>query len=303
MSALRLARGYTGRDKIIKFEGCYHGHSDALLASAGSGVATLSIPGTPGVPAETVAHTLIAPYNDLTATRALFEAHPDQVAALIVEPIAGNMGLVLPEAGFLQGLRELCDEFGALLIFDEVISGFRAALGGAQEAFGVKPDLTCLGKIIGGGMPVGAYGGRADVMGRIAPCGDVYQAGTLSGNPVAMAAGLATLGELAKKDYAQLAERTANLAGELAVILAGKGLPVQVNHFGSLFTLFFCEGTVTDFASAKKTNTETFAKLFGAMREAGVNMPPSNFECWFTSFAHSAEAMEATLAAARKAAL
>jgi len=300
MSALRLARAYTGRDKVIKFHGGYHGHSDCFLASAGSGVATLSIPGTPGVPENFVAGTLLAHYNDLNGVRQLFEAHPDQVAAVFVEPVAGNMGCVLPGPEWLQGLRSLCDEFGALLVFDEVITGFRVDLGGAQKRFGITPDLTCLGKIIGGGFPVGCYGGKREIMERIAPCGDVYQAGTLSGNPVAMAAGLATLRELQKQDYAALEERTLALATELKSILESKGLPVTLNHVASIFTLFLTEGPVTDFPSASTADGKSFSKYYEQMRAQGVNVAPSGFECTFTSFAHTDEDFEKTLEAARK---
>ncbi|MGE4469962.1 MAG: glutamate-1-semialdehyde 2,1-aminomutase [Desulfovibrio sp.] len=300
MSALRLARAYTGRDKVIKFHGGYHGHSDCFLASAGSGVATLSIPGTPGVPENFVAGTLLVHYNDLNGVRQLFEAHPDQVAAVFVEPVAGNMGCVLPGPEWLQGLRSLCDEFGALLVFDEVITGFRVDLGGAQKRFGITPDLTCLGKIIGGGFPVGCYGGKREIMERIAPCGDVYQAGTLSGNPVAMAAGLATLRELQKQDYAALEERTLALATELKSILESKGLPVTLNHVASIFTLFLTEGPVTDFPSASTADGESFSKYYEQMRAQGVNIAPSGFECTFTSFAHTDEDFEKTLEAARK---
>ncbi|WP_045218043.1 glutamate-1-semialdehyde 2,1-aminomutase [Desulfonatronum thioautotrophicum] len=299
MSALRLARGYTGRNKVIKFVGCYHGHSDAFLASAGSGVATLSIPGTPGVPEAVVADTFLAPYNDLDAVEALFRAHGDEIAAVIVEPVAGNMGMVLPQPGFLPTLRVLTERSGALLIFDEVITGFRLAYGGAQNIFGVVPDLTCLGKIIGGGFPVGAYGGRREIMSRIAPCGDVYQAGTLSGNPVAMAAGVATLKELAKSDYMDLTIRTKELAMELKSILEERGVSVQLNCMASMFTLFFAPDPVTDFASAAKADAVTYASFFRQMRDAGIAFAPSGFECAFTSFAHTSEDFEQTLDACR----
>ncbi|GAB6060067.1 glutamate-1-semialdehyde 2,1-aminomutase [Desulfonatronum parangueonense] len=299
MSALRLARGFTGRNKVLKFEGCYHGHSDAFLASAGSGVATLSIPGTPGVPEAVVADTLLAPYNDLDAVEALFRTHGDDIAAVIVEPVAGNMGMVLPQPGFLPTLRVLTQRHGALLIFDEVITGFRLTYGGAQNVFGIVPDLTCLGKIIGGGFPVGAYGGRREIMSRIAPCGDVYQAGTLSGNPVAMAAGVATLRELAKADYMELTRKTKALAGELKSILEERGVQVQLNCMASLFTLFFATNPVTDFASASKADATTYASFFRQMREAGVALAPSGFECAFTSFAHTDEDFEQTLDACR----
>ena len=298
MSAVRLARGYTGKSMIVKFEGCYHGHSDAFLAAAGSGLATFCIPGTPGVPADTVRHTLLAPYNDLDAVKALFEARPD-IAAVIVEPVAGNMGLVLPKPGFLEGLRELTAAHGALLIFDEVITGFRLAYGGAQSVFGIDPDLTCLGKIIGGGLPVGAYGGKRHIMERIAPCGDVYQAGTLSGNPLAMAAGLATLNKLKTSDYDALAQRTKALAEEMAAILRDKGAPVTLTRIASLFTLFFCDGPVTNFDEAKKGDAARYASFYNQMREAGVILAPSAYECAFTSFAHSEDDYARTLDAVR----
>ncbi len=298
MSALRLARGVTGKDAVIKFEGCYHGHGDAFLAAAGSGVATFGIPGTPGVPEGTVRHTLTVPYNDLDGVAALFAAH-DDIAAIIVEPVAGNMGLVLPKPGFLQGLRELATRHGALLIFDEVITGFRLAYGGAQSVFGIDPDLTCLGKIIGGGFPVGAYGGKRRFMERISPEGDVYQAGTLSGNPVAMAAGLATLAALAQADYAWLAARTEAFASALAGILADKGLPVVRNRIASIFTLFFTESPVTDFATAKTADGARYARFYAHMRACGINLAPSGFECAFTSFAHTDADLEKTLDAAK----
>jgi len=299
MSALRLARGYTGRNKVLKFEGCYHGHCDAFLASAGSGVATLSIPGTPGVPPAVVADTLLAPYNDLDAVEALFREHGDEIAAVIVEPVAGNMGMVLPQPGFLPTLRVLTQRHGALLIFDEVITGFRLAYGGAQNIFGVVPDLTCLGKIIGGGFPVGAYGGRREIMARIAPCGDVYQAGTLAGNPVAMAAGVATLRQLAQADYMELFRKTKELATGLQSILEERGAPVQLNCMASLFTLFFAGQPVTDFASAARADGARYAGFFRQMRDAGVALAPSGFECAFTSFAHSDADFEQTLDACR----
>jgi glutamate-1-semialdehyde 2,1-aminomutase len=299
MSALRLARGYTGRNKVLKFQGCYHGHADAFLASAGSGVATLSIPGTPGVPEAVVADTLLAPYNDLDAVEALFTAHGQDIAAVIVEPIAGNMGMVLPQPGFLPTLRVLTQRHGALLIFDEVITGFRLAYGGAQNLFGVIPDLTCLGKIIGGGFPVGAYGGRREIMSRVAPCGDIYQAGTLSGNPVAMAAGVATLRALQECDYMDLTIKTKALASELKDILEERGVQVQLNCMASLFTLFFSPDPVTDFASAAKADGTLYASFYRQMREGGIALAPSAFECAFTSFAHSEEDFEKTLDAAR----
>jgi len=300
MSALRLARGYTGRSGVIKFHGGYHGHADAFLASAGSGVATQSIPGTPGVPQDVVKHTLLAHYNDLDAVKELFAAHGHDIAAVIVEPVAGNMGLVLPKPGFLEGLRELTRAYGALLIFDEVITGFRVAFGGAQSAFGIDPDLTCLGKIIGGGLPVGAYGGKRKIMSHVAPSGNVYQAGTLSGNPLAMAAGLATLKALATKDYAALTARTESFSKELENILRSKGLPVTRNHIASIFTLFFTETPVTDFPSAQTADSGLFVSFYQQMRQQGIYLAPSGFECAFTSFAHSDEDLERTLDAARR---
>jgi glutamate-1-semialdehyde 2,1-aminomutase len=300
MSALRLARGYTGRNGVIKFHGGYHGHADAFLASAGSGVATQSIPGTPGVPQDVVRHTHLAHYNDLAAVEALLAEHGQDIAAVIVEPVAGNMGLVLPKPGFLEGLRELTRRHGALLIFDEVITGFRVAFGGAQAAFGIDPDLTCLGKIIGGGLPVGAYGGKREIMSHIAPSGNVYQAGTLSGNPLAMAAGLATLTALAQQDYAALATRTENFSRELANILHSKGVPVTRNHIASIFTLFFTESPVTDFPSAQTADSTLFVSFYQQMRAQGIYLAPSGFECAFTSFAHSELDLERTLDAAKK---
>ncbi len=300
MSALRLARGYTGRNGVIKFHGGYHGHADAFLASAGSGVATQSIPGTPGVPADVVKHTLLAHYNDLDAVKTLFANHGHDIAAVIVEPVAGNMGLVLPKPGFLEGLRELTRAYGALLIFDEVITGFRVVFGGAQQAFGIDPDLTCLGKIIGGGLPVGAYGGKRSIMSHIAPSGNVYQAGTLSGNPLAMAAGLATLKALAASDYAALAARTEAFSRELENILHSKGVPVTRNHIASIFTLFFTDSPVTDFPSAQTADSGLFVSYYQQMRAQGIYLAPSGYECAFTSFAHSDEDLERTLDAAKR---
>ncbi|WP_456325730.1 glutamate-1-semialdehyde 2,1-aminomutase [Desulfonauticus submarinus] len=295
MSALRLARGYTKRDKVIKFIGCYHGHADSFLASAGSGVATLSIPGTPGVPSDTVAHTLLAEYNDLDQVETLFKKHGDNIAAVLVEPVAGNMGTVLPQKGFLEGLRELTHKYGSLLIFDEVITGFRVSYGGAQKYFKIYPDLTCLGKIIGGGLPVGAYGGKKEIMEQIAPCGPIYQAGTLSGNPLAMSAGIATLTQLKKEDYASLEKNTQMLALKLKEILEKKGLPVQVNQIASMFTLFFTENPVADFKSAQKSNQEIFISFYQQMRAGGIYLAPSAFETTFNSFAHTQNEWEYTL--------
>lgn len=302
MSALRLARAATGRNRLVKFEGCYHGHADAFLASAGSGVATLSIPGTPGVPEAVVADTLLAPFNDLAAVKSLFSAHGKDIAAVIVEPAAGNMGLVPPAPGFLEGLRALCDKHGSVLIFDEVITGFRVSFGGAAARFGVTPDLTTLGKIIGGGLPVGAYGGRRDLMEMIAPCGSVYQAGTLSGNPLAMAAGLATLNVLARSDYAALEQRTETFCRSLETVFADAGVPARINRLASMFTVFFTGEPVTDFASAKKSDAAAYAAFYRAMRENGVALAPSAFEAAMVSFAHTDADMAAALNAAKAAA-
>ena len=299
MSALRLARGVTGRTKMIKFIGGYHGHGDAFLASAGSGVATFSIPGTPGVPASTVADTLLAPYNDLEAVKKLFEANPGQIAALFVEPVAGNMGLMLPQPGFLEGLRELCTQNGTILVFDEVITGFRLSYGGAQGRFDIMPDLTTFGKIIGGGLPVGAYGGRADLMKHVAPQGEVYQAGTLSGNPLAMAAGLATLNILKRSDYAALEARVDAFVAELEQILKSKGVPVQIPHIASLFTIYFTEAPLRDFASVQTSDVALFESFFKQMRKQGIFMAPSAFEANMLSFAHSEEDFAKALEAAR----
>jgi glutamate-1-semialdehyde 2,1-aminomutase len=262
-------------------------------------VATLSIPGTPGVPDTVVADTLLAPYNNLERVKALFENHGADIAAVIVEPTAGNMGLVRPAAGFLQGLRELCDRYGALLIFDEVITGFRLSYGGAQQYFGITPDLTTLGKIIGGGMPVGAYGGRREIMERIAPCGDVYQAGTLAGNPVAMAAGIATLAELKKADYPALEKRVDALASEIEAILKAKGVPVTVNRLASMFTIFFTGEPVTDYDSAKKADGTLYTRFYQQMRDQGIYLAPSGFECAMVSLAHTEDDFAAMLAAVR----
>ncbi len=300
MSSIRVARSFSGRNKIVKCIGCYHGHVDSLLAQAGSGVATLSIPGTPGVPEDTVKHTLLVPYNDLEAVRTAFNSFGDEIAAVILEPVAGNMGLVPPAEGYLQGLRDITRDNGSLLIFDEVITGFRVSPGGAQSYFGVTPDLTCLGKIIGGGFPVGAFGGKREIMEQLAPCGEVYQAGTLAGNPVAMAAGAATLKLLAGMDYPALAERTRRFAEEMRDILAGKGVQVTLNCLASAFTLFFTPQEVVDFESAKTTDTKLFASFYQQMREQGIYLASSNFECTFTSFAHSEEDLEKTLEAAGK---
>jgi len=298
MSALRLARGYTGRNKFVKFIGNYHGHADAFLAAAGSAAAV--VPGTPGVPEEVTKHTLLAQYNDLDAVKALFEESGDEIACIIVEPVAGNMGLVKPQNGFLQGLRDVCTQYGAVLIFDEVITGFRVARGGAQERFGITPDLTTLGKIIGGGFPVGCFGGKREIMEHMAPVGGVFQAGTLSGNPVAMAAGLATLHRLAECDYAALEARTTAFAEELASIVQGKGKPVHLVQVGSAFTMYFSDKPVTNMIESGQCDSEAYATYWQQMLAQGVYLAPAGFECAFTSFAHTDEDFEKTLEAARK---
>ena len=302
MSALRLARAATGRDNILKFDGCYHGHADGLLVKAGSGVATLGLPDSPGVPASFAEHTMVAPYNDLAAVEAMFEAHPDSIAAVIVEPIAANMGVVPPVAGFLPGLRELTQRHGALLIFDEVVTGFRAGWSSAQGLFGVRPDLTCLGKIIGGGLPVGAYGGRRDLMERIAPLGPVYQAGTLSGNPLAMTAGIETLRLLQEPGtYERLEAIGARLEQGLRDAARGAEVPVQINRAGSAMTLFFAPAAVTDYASARRSDTDAYGRFFRAMLDAGVYLPPSQFEAALVSLAHSEQDIDTTIGVAREA--
>jgi glutamate-1-semialdehyde 2,1-aminomutase len=302
MSALRVARGFTKREKIVKFAGCYHGHADPLLAQAGSGLATFGLPSSAGVPEAAVADTLVAPYNDLDAVRSIFAAHPGQIAAVTVEPIAANMGVVRPAPGFLGGLREITARDGALLIFDEVISGFRVGRGGAQGRYGIAPDLTCLGKIIGGGLPIGAYGGRRDVMETIAPLGPVYQAGTLSGNPVAMAAGAATLRRLSDQAlYATLAARTAGLARGLEAAARAAAAAVSVVHDASLLTVFFTAAPPSNFAEAGAADTVRFGRFFGAMLDRGVLLPPSQFEAWFLSAAHTDADIETTVGAASEA--
>jgi glutamate-1-semialdehyde 2,1-aminomutase len=299
MSALRLARGYTGRSKILKFDGCYHGHADALLVAAGSGVATLGIPGSPGVPEGTVADTLVAPYNDLGAVERVIEAHGPDLAAIIVEPVAGNMGVVAPRDGYLQGLRDLATRAGALLVFDEVMTGFRLATGGAQVLYGVKPDLTCLGKIIGGGLPVGAYGGRADVMEHIAPTGPVYQAGTLSGNPLAMAAGAVTLDLLQRAGtYKRLEMLSARLHAGLLGATDEADVKVTINRVGSMITLFFTPGPVFDYKSAKTSDTALFARFFHGLLARGIYFPPAQYEAAFVSLAHTESDVDATVRAA-----
>jgi glutamate-1-semialdehyde 2,1-aminomutase len=301
MSAIRLGRAFTGRDRIIKFEGCYHGHADAFLVKAGSGAMTLGIPTSPGVPAPVAADTLLARYNDLASVDALIASQSASIAAIIIEPIAGNIGVVPPNDGFLAGLRERCREHGMLLVFDEVISGFRLSAGGAQAVFGIQADLTCLGKIIGGGLPVGAYGGRADIMSKVAPIGPMYQAGTLSGNPVAMTAGLWALKNLGPTLYRNLARRGAALAAGLADAAREAGVPLQVNAFGSLLTPFFTSTPVRDYQSALAANTGAYATFFHGMLKRGVYPPPSQFEAWFLSAAHTDTHIRKTIAAAREA--
>ena len=302
MSAVRAARGFTGRNKIVKFAGCYHGHSDAMLVKAGSGVITQGIPGSSGVPQGCTQDTLTAVYNDLESVRALFAANPNQIAAVIVEPVAANMGVVLPREGFLSGLRAICDREGALLIFDEVITGFRLALDGAQGYYGVRPDLTTFGKIIGGGMPVGAYGGRREIMAMVAPTGPVYQAGTLSGNPVAMAAGLAQLTLLrdSKDLYDQLNRAGDRFFAELDAILTDARVPHCVNHVGSIGCAFFTGEAVTDYASAQTSDTARYAEYFRHMLDRGVYLAPSQFEAMFLSCAHAPEDLDRTLDAVRE---
>lgn len=301
MSAARLARAFTGRPKILKFEGCYHGHADTFLARAGSGAMTLGIPTSPGVPDGAARDTLVASYNDLTSVETLVDAHPGQIAAIFVEPVAGNMGVIPPHDGFLPGLRDVCTRHGILLVFDEVITGFRVSAGGAQQVYGIEPDLTCLGKIIGGGLPVGAYGGRADVMDLMAPSGPVYQAGTLSGNPLAMTAGLWALEQLSPALYRQLARRGAELAAGLADAARAAGVPLQVNAIGSVLTPFFTSAPVRDYASAAASDTGAYAAFFRAMLERGVYLPPSQFEGWFLSGAHTSRDIARTIKAARAA--
>ena len=301
MSALRLARAATRKDKIVKFQGCYHGHADPLLVQAGSGALTLGVPTSPGVTKASAANTLVANYNDIESVKRLFRIHRRKIAAVIIEPIAGNMGVIPPQKGFLEELRDVCDQSGILLIFDEVISGFRVALGGAQTIFGVKPDLTCLGKIIGGGLPVGAYGGRADLMAHIAPDGPVYQAGTLSGNPLAMTAGTWTLSRLSERLYHQLAKLGDQLAEGLAEVASKAGVPLRVNSFGSMVTPFFTNRPVCNYRSATDANTMLYGVFFRSMLRHGIYPPPSQFESWFLSAAHSAHDIERTIDAARLA--
>ena len=304
MSALRLARAYTGRTKIVKFSGCYHGHADMLLVQAGSGVATLGLPDSPGVPASTTADTLTAEFNDLDAVAALFAQHGDEIAAVIVEPIAANMGFVLPKEGFHQGLRDLTRRHGALLIFDEVMTGFRVSPGGAQGLWGIDPDITCLGKVIGGGLPVGAYGGQRAIMQTVAPAGPMYQAGTLSGNPLAMAAGIATLRHVAdERVFGGVVQRTQQLADGLRAVAEETGVPLQVGNVGTMFGFYFLKEPgqrIASYADAKQfADTQRFARCFWAMLDAGVYLAPSQFEAGFVSAAHGETEIAHTLAAAR----
>lgn len=302
MSAIRLARGYTGRKKIIKFNGCYHGHGDSLLVKSGSGVATFGIPGSPGVPEEIVQHTISIPYNDVEELRKVMGQVGSEVAAIIVEPVAANMGVVLPKEGFLQALRDLCDRYGAVLIFDEVITGFRLSAGGAQQLYGVMPDLTCLGKIIGGGLPVGAYGGKREIMMRMAPAGDVYQAGTLSGNPLAMSAGLAVLEILSDEAvYSELDAKGLYLSNALGKAAGEAGVPIYRTRVGSIGCAFFTEGPVHDFESALTSDTKAYAMFFQEMLSRGVYLAPSQFEAFFISTAHEAKDLDRTIEAAGEA--
>lgn len=302
MSAIRLARGFTGRDKIIKFEGCYHGHADSLLVKAGSGAATLGIPDSPGVPADLARHTITAPFNDFEAVKRIMESDGNEIACIIAEPVPGNMGVVPPASGFLRSLRDITTEYGSLLIFDEVMSGFRVAYGGAQELYGISPDLTCLGKVIGGGLPVGSYGGRRDIMERIAPLGPVYQAGTLSGNPVAMTAGIETLKILSQPGtYERLNMLSEQLSKGFKDAAKAAGIPVYNTRVGSMLCTFFTEAPVTDYASARKSDTARFARFFISMLEDGIYLAPSQFEAVFLSIAHEEVHIEKTVKAAYRA--
>jgi glutamate-1-semialdehyde 2,1-aminomutase len=298
MSAIRLARGYTKRDKVIKFEGCYHGHSDGLLVKAGSGATTFGQPDSPGVPADYARNTLVAPFNDMDAIKGLIETNPGQIACVILEPIAGNMGVIPPEEGFLKGVREVCNQEGICLIFDEVITGFRVGWSGAQGIYGVLPDLTCLGKIIGGGLPVGAFGGKRAIMEQLAPTGGVYQAGTLSGNPLAMTAGIETL-KLLKEEgvYELLEEKAAYLCSEAEKIARSSKTPTYLSRVGSMFSIFFTSGPVSNYASAKESDIEAFRRYFWTLLKQGIYVAPSQFEAGFLSLAHTDEDIETTLSA------
>jgi glutamate-1-semialdehyde 2,1-aminomutase len=298
-AAIRVARGFTGRDDLVKFDGCYHGAGDALLVKAGSGVETLGLPDSPGVPADVARHTLTVPYNDLPALTRLFAAHGRTIAAVIIEPVVGNMGVIIPRPGYLEGIQALCKHYGALFIVDEVMTGFRLGSGGACGLYGLRPDLVCFGKVIGGGLPVGAFGGRAEVMDRVAPAGPIYQAGTLSGNPMAMAAGMATLRLMTPAAYALLETRAAALAAGLLAAAAEAIVPVQVNRVGSMLTVFFAANPVTDAQSARAASAKRFGAFFHALLENGVYFPPSQFESAFLSTAHSEADLDLTLRAAK----
>ncbi len=302
MSALRLARGYTGRNKIVKFEGCYHGHADFLLVKAGSGALTLGMPTSAGISPNIIAETIVVPYNDLITLNKVFTREGENIAAVIIEPVAGNMGVVLPQPGFLEGLRDLTRHYGALLIFDEVITGFRLAYGGAQEIYGIDPDLTCLGKIIGGGLPVGAYGGKCHIMEQVAPVGPVYQAGTLAGNPLAVAAGLATLRALKQPGiYDDLARKTKYIVSNLTCIIHEAKAEVTINHIGSMVTIFFTPVKVKDYQTACYSNTEKYARFFHRMLVQGIYLPPSQFETCFISLSHTEEQISQTIESFKKA--
>ncbi|PTK66864.1 glutamate-1-semialdehyde 2,1-aminomutase [Staphylococcus borealis] len=297
LAALRLARGYTGRNKIVKFEGCYHGHSDSLLIKAGSGVATLGLPDSPGVPEGTAKNTITVPYNDLDAIKVAFENYGDDIAGIIVEPVAGNMGVVPPKDGFLQGLRDITNDYGALLIFDEVMTGFRVGYNCAQGYFGITPDLTCLGKVIGGGLPVGAFGGKKEIMDKIAPVGNIYQAGTLSGNPLAMTSGYETLSQLTPESYEYFQELGDMLEDGLKKVFSKHNVPITINRAGSMIGYFLNEGPVTNFEEANKSDLERFSQMYREMAKEGVFLPPSQFEGTFLSTAHSKEDIEKTIQA------